>query len=138
MPRTLSKLSAREYADHHDIYLGDICYFLGEYTAHALTGEKRWSLSEPNRRIGDLKKLMDRRGTPKSPHKQAAIEKVAGAVAGLLKRGPLSRKRSVAVVPKYLSCGRAYACRDLRIMEVAQAMVRRTGVVIDQTRLPFL
>jgi hypothetical protein len=72
LPTRLSKIDELTRRDHTFLEAGDDCYYLGEYTARA-----GFAFSGTNDLIQNLKKPMDRRGTPQWKWKTWAINRSA-------------------------------------------------------------
>ena len=82
-PTRLTKVDALMLDDHWYLSEGDICYFLGEYTAR-----EGFSFSATNDLILNLKKGVDRRGRPGWRYKERAIRVAATAFRDALPQPP--------------------------------------------------
>lgn len=69
----LTKIDDLSREDHCYLDPGDTCYFFGEYTSRM-----GYNFSETNNLISNFKKSVLKRGTHEWPHKQRAIDEVAG------------------------------------------------------------
>jgi predicted amidophosphoribosyltransferase len=76
----LQKIDELTRRDHSFLEDGDHCYYFGEYTAR-----ESYAYSATNQLIHNLKKTMDKRGTPQWRYKGAAIAESARLVRSAIK-----------------------------------------------------
>jgi predicted amidophosphoribosyltransferase len=107
------------------------CFFWGEYTPYEHTNGKKWNFSDTNQLISNLKKKMDRNGTPEWRHKQKAIQQVATQFAASINWRGLHNDDKVAVIPIPPSKARTDAMFDPRMLQIAQSIAALTGLPLD-------
>jgi hypothetical protein len=90
-PRHLTEIDDLTRSDHYYLSAGDICVYLGEYTAR-----KGFSFSVTNQVVLNFKKSVDRRGRAEWQHKERTIREVGQAFATAIKAEWLA---SVTLVP---------------------------------------
>jgi len=112
LPTRLSKIDELTPPDHTFLGAGDICYYLGEYTASA-----GFTFSETNALIQNLKKPMDRRTRPEWRYKTWAIERSAQMLREAL---PDEWVTQVTFVPVPPSKTRDHAEYDDRLLQILQ------------------
>ncbi len=110
MPTRLSKIDELTRPDHSFLGAGDICYYLGEYTARA-----GFAFSPTNDLIQNLKKPMDRRARPEWRYKTWAIERSAQMLREAL---PDEWVAQVTFVPVPPSKTRDHAEHDDRLSQI--------------------
>lgn len=104
----LQKIDELTRRDHHYLADGDHCYFFGEYTAR-----KGHSYSATNQLIHNLKKTVDKRGTPQWRFKGIAIAEVIRLLRSAIK--PDARITFVPIPPSKAKDDPLY---DDRLVEI--------------------
>lgn len=107
----LQKIDELTRRDHYYLEDGDHCYFFGEYTA----GEGH-AYSATNQLIHNLKKTMDKRGTPQWRYKGIAIAEAARLLRSAVK--PEARVTFVPIPPSKAKDDPLY---DNRLVQILQA-----------------
>lgn len=124
MPTRLSKIDDLTRPDHTFLDAGDICYYLGEYTARA-----GFAFSETNDLIQNLKKPMERRTRPEWRYKTWAIERSAQMLREAL---PDDWYPHVTFVPVPPSKMRDHADYDDRLLQILQKVGEGTRIDIRE------
>lgn len=124
----LTQIDELHLPDHWYLDAHDNCYFIGEYTAG-----KGYTYSSTNQFIYNLKKSVERRGTPEYKHKGAAIRQAARALNTSLNPEFIERATFVPVPPSYAPGDPLY---DDRITQVIQGIAPNVDVreLVRQTR----
>jgi hypothetical protein len=124
LPTRLSKIDDLTRPDHTFLAAGDICYYLGEYTARA-----GFAFSETNDLIQNLKKPMDRRARPEWRYKTWAIERSAEMLREAL---PNDWYPHVTFVPVPPSKMRDHAEYDDRLLQILRKVGEGTHLNIRE------
>jgi hypothetical protein len=111
LPTRLSKIDELTRPDHTFLEPGDDCYYLGEYTARA-----GFAFSATNDLIQNLKKPMDRRGTPQWKWKTWAIDRSSEMLREAVPEQWLARATFVPVPPSKAKDHPEYDDRLLQIL----------------------
>ncbi len=93
-PQRWSRIDELQRQDHWYLTDGDVCHFLGEYTARA-----GYAYSQTNNLILNMKKSVDRRDRPEWRYKGQAIRTVANAFRVAVGQDRLDRITFVPVPP---------------------------------------
>ena len=93
-PRHATSIDKLTRRDHYYLEATDVCAFIGEYTAG-----NDYRHSETNQLIFNLKKRMDRRGTPEWRYKKKAIRDVAATLKQILTEASLNEYTFVPIPP---------------------------------------
>ena len=112
MTTRLTKIDALTRPDHWHLREEDECFYAGEYTAR-----QGYKFSETNHLIINLKKPMDRRGTPQWKYKGEAIKAAARLLRSLLPQELLTTSLLVPTPPSKAKDDPMY---DDRIMQMLQ------------------
>ena len=131
MPTRLTVVGPLERPDHHYLPEQAKCYFWGEYTPYEHTDGKRWNFSPTNQLISNLKKKMDRAGTPEWGYKQDAIARVARSFSQMWQWRNIIEKHRVMLVPIPPAKARGDPMFDPRVNEILLAIGQNLGVQLD-------
>lgn len=111
MASRLQKIDELSRRDHSYLEDGDHCYYFGEYTAR-----ESYAHSATNQLIHNLKKSLDKRGTPQWRYKGVAI-----AESARLLRGAIRADALVTFVPIPPSKTKDHPLYDDRLTQVLEA-----------------
>lgn len=131
MPPRMTLLGPLERLDHAFVPADAKCYFWGEYTSYEHTGGKRWDYSPTNRLVANLKKKMDKRGTPEWRYKREAIEFASRAFARFWQWKELKERHRLALVPIPPSRARTDPMFDPRMREILEGIAAEAGLALD-------
>jgi len=112
LPTRLSKIDELTRPDHTFLEAGDDCYYLGEYTARA-----GFAFSGTNDLIQNLKKPMDRRGTPQWKWKTWAISRSAEMLREAVPEQWLAQATFMPIPPSKTKEHPDYDSRLLQILK---------------------
>lgn len=123
-PRNLTEIDHLTRPDHYYLSENDVCYFLGEYTAH-----ESFTFSETNSIISNLKKTLDRRERPEWHYKTRDIFR-----AGLALGNAISDywRQNAVFVPIPPSKAKGDPLYDDRMVRVLQAIDNRNPVQVRE------
>lgn len=107
----LQKIDELSRRDHSYLEEGDHCYYFGEYTAR-----ESYAHSATNQLIHNLKKTMDKRGTPQWRYKGVAI-----AESARLLRSAVKADARVTFVPIPPSKTKGHPLYDDRLIQILEA-----------------
>ncbi len=125
MPKP-TRIDALLRGSHVFLREGDECFAFGEYTPRAGFG-----FGATNDLVSNLKKRMDRAGTPEWPFKRAAIERAAEILTGL-DRTWLAETTLVPMPPSACEADPLY---DDRMHRILLRLAERTGLRLDIRKL---
>lgn len=111
-PSNLTAIDTLTRPDHSYLTDGDNCFFLGEYTAR-----KGYSHSDTNSLIFNIKKPMDRRGTPEWRWKDRAIARAALAFQNAIPSEWIRDCAFVPIPPSKAKCDPLYDDRIKQVLE---------------------
>lgn len=131
MPQRLTVVGDLERRDHHHLTADHRCYFWGEYTPYEHTNGRGWNFSTTNQLVSNLKKKMDRVGQSDWRHKQAAIESVGKAFAGMWKWQEMNAHFRPALIPMPPSKARIDPMYDPRMFQILNRITAHAGVPLD-------
>lgn len=109
-----------ERPNHYYLTEEDQCYFMGTYTARA-----GFSHSSTNQLISNLKKPLDKRGTPEWPHKVRAIREASAALGAELDPAALRASLVIPIPPSGVKGTPEY---DDRMVQVARLLAPGANV----------
>lgn len=112
MASRLQEIDELTRRDHHYLEVGDHCYFFGEYTAR-----EGYAYSATNQLIHNLKKSVDKRGTPQWRHKEIAIAQAARMLRAAIK--PEAHVTFVPIPPSKAKDDPRYDDRLVQILQGA-------------------
>lgn len=107
----LLKIDDLTRPDHSFIEPEDVCYYMGEYTARG-----GFAASNTNDLILNLKKPMDRKGSPEWKYKGHAIRTVADDVRKILGQQLIETATFVPIPPSVTKGDPAYDDRLVRVL----------------------
>ena len=124
-PSNLTAIDQISRPDHFHLKDNDRCAFLGEYTAR-----RGYGFSDTNRLILNLKKTVDRRGSPEWRYKVDAIRSAGRALRNSIANSWLDSATFVPIPPSRVKTDPMY---DDRILQVLQQI--RIGNPVDWREL---
>ena len=114
-PQRLTEIDDLTRGDHRYLAAGDVCHFIGEYTAR-----RGFAYSATNSLILDFKKPVARAGRPEWRYKEAAIAGAAAVLRGRCIRASLDRLVFVPVPPSKARDAAAYDDRLVRMLRMVR------------------
>jgi hypothetical protein len=109
----LTQVDGLNRPDHHYLQEGDVCLYLGEYTAR-----KGYAHSETNHLVVNFKKGVDRKGLPEWKYKGIAIRKAGGLLRQALTQDALQKATHVPIPPSKAKSDPQYDDRVLQMVRV--------------------
>lgn len=125
-PSRFTKIDDLTRDDHNHLTPEDECLFFGDYTAR-----KGWAHSATNQLILNFKIPVEYQGTNRWPHKQRAIQTVAGLFSARI-GNRFSELTLVPVPPSKLKTDPEY---DDRMMDMLRALKPPEGLAADVREL---
>ena len=114
-PQRLTEIDDLTRGDHRYLAAGDVCHFIGEYTAR-----RGFAYSATNSLILDFKKPVARAGRPEWRYKEAAIAIAAAVLRGAVHPSVLDRLVFVPVPPSKARDAAAYDDRLVRMLRMVR------------------
>ena len=114
-PQRLTEIDDLTRGDHRYLAAGDVCHFIGEYTAR-----RGFAYSATNSLILDFKKPVGRAGRPEWRYKEAAIAIAAAVLRGAVHPSVLDRLVFVPVPPSKARDAAGYDDRLVRMLRMVR------------------
>jgi len=110
-PQRLTEVDELICQDHYYLTAEDKCYFLGEYTAR-----KGYTYSATNGLIINIKKSVEKRGTPQWKYKRQAIAKAAASFRSAICENFINSVTCVPIPPSKKKTDPLYDDRVIRLI----------------------